>query len=113
MNTKPKKYVDPRHVNPVERAAAIDAHVGRRVKQRRVALGMSEEDLARVLNTTGQQVMKYEAGDNRISCGRLYELSRALDVPILWFFIGAPGVDLSPDLKDVTLADLLRSLSEG
>ena len=113
MNSKPNNFAESGYVNPLERTAAIDTHVGKRVKQRRITLGMSEEGLARVLNTTGQQVMKYEGGDNRISCGRLYELSRALNVPILWFFIGAPGVDLSLDLNDVTLADLLRSLDEG
>ena len=64
----------------------VDAHVGTRVRQRRTLLGMSQEKLADALGLTFQQVQKYERGANRIGAGRLYELSRALDVPVTYFF---------------------------
>jgi transcriptional regulator with XRE-family HTH domain len=40
---------------------------------------------------TFQQIQKYERGDNRISAGRLYEFSRALEEPVAYFFAGLPG----------------------
>lgn len=54
---------------------------------------MSQEKLADALGLTFQQVQKYERGANRIGAGRLYELSRALDVPVSYFFdeVGPDG----------------------
>ncbi|MFN4087619.1 MAG: helix-turn-helix domain-containing protein [Alphaproteobacteria bacterium] len=71
----------------------IDIHVGARVRQRRTLLGMSQEKLADALGLTFQQVQKYERGANRIGAGRLYELSRALDVPVSYFFEEIGGSD--------------------
>lgn len=70
----------------------VDIHVGSRVRQRRTLLGMSQEKLADALGLTFQQVQKYERGANRIGAGRLFELSRALDVPVSYFFdeMGSP-----------------------
>lgn len=80
------------------KAGTIDQHVGRRIKQRRVELGMSQQDLADKLNISWEQLIWYEAGDSPITCGRLYEFSRALSVPMLWFFLEA-GLDLTLDLN--------------
>ena len=72
----------------------VDVHVGRRVRLRRSLLGLSQERLADALHLTFQQVQKYEKGSNRIGAGRLYDLSRALDVPVSYFFEGLePPVD--------------------
>lgn len=65
---------------------AVDIHVGNRVRQRRTLLGLSQERLAAALDLTFQQVQKYERGANRIGAGRLYQLARALDVPVSYFF---------------------------
>jgi len=93
------------HQSPFEKVtmSTIDQHVGQRIKQRRVELGLSQDDLARALNTTWEQVIKYESADNPITCGRLYELSRVLGVPMLWFFLGA-GLDSTLDLNSSGLA---------
>lgn len=64
----------------------IDIHVGNRVRQRRTLLGLSQEKLAAALDLTFQQVQKYERGANRIGAGRLFQLARALDVPVTYFF---------------------------
>ena len=64
----------------------VDIHVGNRVRQRRTLLGLSQEKLASALDLTFQQVQKYERGANRIGAGRLYELARALEVPVTYFF---------------------------
>ena len=66
----------------------IDMHVGRRVKMRRVMLGMSQSDLAEGLGITFQQVQKYENGINRIGSGRLHRTADILKVPISFFFEG-------------------------
>lgn len=71
----------------------VDIHVGTRVRQRRTLLGMSQEKLADALGLTFQQVQKYERGANRIGAGRLFELSRALDVPVSYFFDEVGGAD--------------------
>ncbi len=65
---------------------AVDIHVGNRVRQRRTLMGLSQERLAAALDLTFQQVQKYERGANRIGAGRLYQLARALDVPVTYFF---------------------------
>ena len=67
----------------------IDVHVGRRVKMRRMLIGMSQEKLGEQLGLTFQQVQKYEKGANRIGASRLWDLSRILDVPVRFFFEGA------------------------
>lgn len=86
-----------------------DKYVGSRVRMRRLMLHMSQERLADQLGLTFQQVQKYEKGTNRISASRLQEISRILEVPVPFFFEGAPqaggtsrrGED-SPSLAYVT-----------
>lgn len=63
-------------------------HVGSRVRLRRTLLGMSQEKLGETVNLTFQQIQKYERGANRISASRLWELSKVLDVPLLFFYDG-------------------------
>jgi transcriptional regulator with XRE-family HTH domain len=69
----------------------VDKHVGGRVRMRRVMLGISQEKLGDELGLTFQQVQKYEKGKNRISASRLQHLSQILQVPVPFFFEGAPG----------------------
>jgi transcriptional regulator with XRE-family HTH domain len=71
-------------------ANQIDAHVGSRVRSRRVLLGLSQEKLGDALGLTFQQIQKYERGANRIGASRLFDLSCALDVPVSYFFDGIP-----------------------
>ena len=68
----------------------IDAHVGARVRLRRMLIGMSQEKLGEMLGVTFQQIQKYEKGANRIGASRLYEVSRILEVPVQFFFEEAP-----------------------
>jgi transcriptional regulator with XRE-family HTH domain len=69
----------------------VDRHVGSRVRMRRMMLGMSQEKLGDVLGLSFQQLQKYEKGMNRISASRLQHLSQILQVPVPFFFEGAPG----------------------
>ena len=68
----------------------IDKHVGSRVRMRRMMLGMSQEKLGDALSLTFQQVQKYEKGSNRIGASRLQQISLILQVPVSFFFEGAP-----------------------
>ena len=77
--------------NPTGRPHPIDLHVGKRMRQRRTLLGLSQERLAEALGLTFQQVQKYERGANRVSASRLYELGRVLEVPIGYFFEELPN----------------------
>lgn len=73
---------------PNARAGAADRHVGTRIRERRVMLGLSQQQLAQMIGVTYQQAHKYERGLNRISAGRLYEIAQVLSVPVSWFFEG-------------------------
>jgi transcriptional regulator with XRE-family HTH domain len=68
----------------------VDAHVGSRVRLRRMLLGMSQERLGESMGLTFQQVQKYEKGVNRIGASRLFQISKILDVPVQFFFEEAP-----------------------
>ena len=68
----------------------IDKHVGSRVRMRRMMLSMSQEKLGGALGLTFQQVQKYEKGTNRIGASRLQQISQILQVPVAFFFEGAP-----------------------
>ena len=69
-------------------AAEVDVHVGRRMRQRRESLGISQGRLGRHLGLTFSQVQKYEKGTNRIGAGRLYLLAAFLGVPVQYFYEG-------------------------
>ena len=66
--------------------SAVDLHIGQRMQLRRVMMGMSQKDLAKVCGVTFQQIQKYETAGNRISASRLFALSTALETPVSFFF---------------------------
>jgi transcriptional regulator with XRE-family HTH domain len=68
----------------------IDKYVGSRVRMRRMMLSMSQEKLGDALGLTFQQVQKYEKGTNRIGASRLQHIANILQVPVSFFFEGAP-----------------------
>lgn len=70
------------------RTQAIDRHVGGRVRERRIMLGLTQQQLADLIGVTYQQAHKYERAINRISAGRLFEIAHVLSVPISYFFEG-------------------------
>jgi transcriptional regulator with XRE-family HTH domain len=80
----------------------IDKHVGSRVRMRRMMLSMSQEKLGDALGLTFQQVQKYEKGTNRIGASRLQQISQILQVPVAFFFEGAPN--LHPQVEELNEA---------
>lgn len=69
----------------------VDLYVGSRVRMRRLMLGMSQTKLADTINLTFQQVQKYEKGTNRMGASRLTQIAQVLQVPVSFFFEGAPS----------------------
>jgi transcriptional regulator with XRE-family HTH domain len=72
----------------VNRATNTDRHVGACMRERRVMLGLSQQQMADMIGVTYQQAHKYERGINRISAGRLFEIAQALRVSVGFFFEG-------------------------
>src|SRR6185437_9697247 len=68
------------------RTQDIDRHVGARIRERRIMLGLTQQQLADLIGVTYQQAHKYERGINRVSAGRLFEIARVLSVPVSYFF---------------------------
>ena len=66
----------------------VDRDLGRRLRELREAKGLSQEKLAREIGVVFQQIQKYEAGINRISCSRLLQILSVLNISIVDFFIG-------------------------
>src|SRR5262245_59093018 len=74
-----------------EAPSPTNRYVGSRVRVRRIMLAMSQEQLAEALGIAYQQVQKYEKGANRIAASRLQQISHILQVPLTFFFEGAPN----------------------
>ena len=72
--------------NKTGRHQSVDLLVANRVKRRRKHIGLSQKTLGDGLGISFQQVQKYECGSNRITAGRLYHISKILEVPIDYFF---------------------------
>jgi transcriptional regulator with XRE-family HTH domain len=66
-----------------------NGEIGKRLKLRRLELGLSQESLGHALGVTFEQVQRYETGTDRIGAGRLQQIAEILKVPILFFFGGA------------------------
>lgn len=69
----------------------IDVHVGGRVRMRRIEVNMAQQILGGHIGLTFQQIQKYEKGTNRIGASRLQQIGKVLEVPVSYFFEGAPG----------------------
>jgi transcriptional regulator with XRE-family HTH domain len=79
---------------------AVDKHVGKKIKNRRIMLGMSQQELGEAVNVSIQQIQKYEKATNRVSSGKLYNFASYLNVPILYFFEGYESNDAKDPVKD-------------
>ena len=73
---------------PRSRAQDIDRHIGARMHQRRIMLGLTQHQLAELIGVTYQQAHKYEKGINRIAAGRLSGIAQALGVEVGYFYEG-------------------------
>ena len=79
----------------------VDAHVGKRVRHRRWMMGMTQQQLGDLVGIKFQQIQKYETGMNRISASRLWDIAKALDVPINYFFEGLDAEDMAEGAGEI------------
>ena len=92
------------------RAEDIDRHVGGRMRERRIMLGLTQQAMAELIGVTYQQAHKYEKGIDRITAGRLHQLSRALGVEVGYFFEGVETErDFRPNPQQRMLLELARN----
>ena len=64
----------------------FNVHLGKKLRMRRLSLGLTQTKVAQAINVTFQQIQKYEKGTNGVSSNRLMQLSNFLKVPIIYFF---------------------------
>ena len=74
----------------------LDRLIGRNIRFFRIEGGLSQTELAEHIGVTFQQLQKYEKGSNRISASRLQHISQILQVPVPFFFEGAPAASGIP-----------------
>ena len=95
----------------------VDVHVGQKIRHRRWLVGMTQQQLASAVGIKFQQIQKYESGANRVSASRLWDISRAMNVPVSYFFEGLEegesgaaesGEDLAV-LQDKETAEVIRA----
>jgi transcriptional regulator with XRE-family HTH domain len=100
--------------NTRRRPNSADIQIGESIRAHRLILGMSQNDLARKLGVSFQQIQKYEKGTNRIGAGRLPQIARIFDIPIGTLFdanantstgesTGTAPVKLIPDRNTLKL----------
>src|SRR3954453_6350666 len=95
-----------------QRPQDADRHVGARLRERRLSLGLTQQGLAELIGVTYQQAHKYEKGINRIAAGRLYAIAKALGVEVGFFYDGIGGAQagaFAPTAKQRRLLELSRS----
>ena len=94
------------------RAEEIDRHVGARIRERRVMLGLTQQAMADLIGVTYQQAHKYERGINRLAAGRLWLIADVLGVEVSFLFDGLEEGDVAAaDPRQRLLLDLARNFT--
>ena len=83
----------------------FNIHLGKKLRMRRLSLGLTQTKVANAINVTFQQIQKYEKGTNGVSSSRLMQLSSFLKVPITYFY------EDYTDSKKIDSADLTEDLN--
>lgn len=93
---------------------SVDLHVGKRIKHRRIVLGITRKELADAVNVSVQQIHKYETGINRVSASKLYNIAVVLKVPVNYFYemLEDCGLTSSSSLAEELEFNKLHGISE-
>ncbi len=97
------------------RATEQDVEIGLRIAASRKARGLTQQELAKAIGITFQQIQKYEDGRNRVSASRLADIARAVGVPITFFYAADCGMSTKlPELmtcpKTIEVARIFSAL---
>ena len=99
---------------------SFNIHLGKKLRIRRLSLGLTQTKVAQAINVTFQQIQKYEKGTNGVSSNRLMQLAQFLKVPIIYFFedfrdfkdLSSGNETLNEDLNYSFLSRTFASLSK-
>jgi transcriptional regulator with XRE-family HTH domain len=95
------------------RSNAVDAHIGARIRMRRLLLGMTQGELGERVGLSFQQIQKYELGHNRVSASRLLEIARVLEVSPTYVFEGLMDGDARRSPRTEDLIEAFLESKEG
>ena len=84
----------------------FNKHLGKKLRIRRLSLGLTQTKVAQAINVTFQQIQKYEKGTNGVSSNRLMQLAEFLKVPIIYFF------EDYKEFKDINNSEILSDSNE-
>ena len=84
----------------------FNKHLGKKLRIRRLSLGLTQTKVAQAINVTFQQIQKYEKGTNGVSSNRLMQLAEFLKVPIIYFF------EDYREFKDINSSEIVRDSNE-
>jgi len=102
----------------------FNVHLGRKLRMRRLSLGLTQTKVANAINVTFQQIQKYEKGTNGVSSSRLMQLAVFLKVPVNYFYedyidnnkssetTTGPVQEENPDLNYSFLIKIFSKLSQ-
>ena len=94
----------------------FNIHLGKKLRMRRLSLGLTQTKVARAINVTFQQIQKYEKGTNGVSSSRLLQLSNFLKIPVTYFYDdyadSQAAADSTEDLNYSFLIKTFGRLSE-
>jgi transcriptional regulator with XRE-family HTH domain len=92
------------------RSQDVDRQIGARIRERRILLGLTQQQMAELIGVTYQQAHKYEKGMNRVAAGRLYYIAQTLGVEVSYFFEGLPTTGgFMPSPQQRMLLELARN----
>ena len=96
----------------------FNIHLGKKLRMRRLSLGLTQTKVARAINVTFQQIQKYEKGTNGVSSSRLLQLSNFLKIPVTYFYDdyavdSQAAADSTEDLNYSFLIKTFGRLSEN
>ena len=87
--------------------------IGERMRELRKRRGLTQEQLAEIVDVTFQQIQKYENGSNRLNADKLQTIAQALSVPVSAFFDDDKGDERLLSEQERKLVDGFRSLSSS
>tara|TARA_B100000700_G_C14236991_1_gene486337 strand:+ start:106 stop:471 length:366 start_codon:yes stop_codon:yes gene_type:complete len=94
----------------------FNIHLGKKLRMRRLSLGLTQTKVANAINVTFQQIQKYEKGTNGVSSSRLIQLSKYLKVPVTYFFEDYadyhPGAETNAETTDLNFSFLIKTFSK-
>ena len=93
----------------------FNIHLGKKLRMRRLSLGLTQTKVANAINVTFQQIQKYEKGTNGVSSNRLMQLSNFLKVPVTYFYedYSDSQINSTEDLNYSFLIKTFERLSES